>query len=182
MDNGGAQEIQWIWACKQPLQAIRANPALGAIEIAKGALGDGLPHKTLRVSRHHRMLVTSKIARRIYGAPEVLAAAKDLTAIGGIRPAPLHGAITYYHILMPRHEILFADGAMSESLYLGRETLHAIKPAAQNELRRIFGPMRDVIMITPPTPSRPMVQGKKLRQLIVRHLKNNKPLSNIALH
>lgn len=180
--DNGAQEIQWIWARKQTAAAIRANPALNAIEITKGALGQGLPRKTLKVSRHHRMLITSKIARRIYGASEVLAAAKDLTDIDGINPAPLCGPITYYHILMPRHEILFAHGALAESLYLGRETLKAIEPAAKDELRLIFKETWDSFISAPPPLSRPLVNGKKLRQLIARHLKNSKPISNFHPH
>jgi len=178
--DNGAQKIRWIWAAHHSEDAIHANPALNAIRIAKGALGNGLPHKTLVVSRHHRMLVSSKIAQRVFGCAEVLAAAKDLTAIDGIDPVPLGGSITYYHILMQHHEILIAQGAMAESLYLGKETLKAIMPAAREELRQIFGTKWDMISTSSPTPSRLFVSGKRLRHLIARHLKNNMPISNTA--
>ena len=175
--DNGPQAIQWIWARKQSPAAIQSNPALNAIEIDKGALGNGLPHRTLSVLRHHRLLLTSKIAQRIYGKPDVLAAAKDLIALDGIGPAPTGRTIIYYHILMPRHEILFAEGAAAESLYLGKEALKAIEPTARKELQLIFGTGWDSFAKTTPEPAHQLAQGKKLRELVIRHHKNSMPLT-----
>ncbi len=176
--DNGPQEIQWIWARRRSRDEIRTNPVLASILIAKGALGDGLPRNDLRLSRHHRIMLTSKIAQRMYGKPEVLVAAKDLIKFKGIQTAPVTGEVIYYHILMKRHEILYADGAPAESLYLGIETLHALEPAARTELRAIFGADWHSFYESSPAPVRTMVSGKKMHNLVYRHVKNNKPLTD----
>ncbi len=140
-------------------------------------MGNGVPHRDLTVSRHHRLLLTSKITQRMYGKPEVLAAAKDLTAIEGIDIAPVKAVITYYHILVQDHEILFAEGAPAESLYLGKEALNAMEPASHKELRQIFGTAWGRFITDPPPTARQLVQGNKLRNLVGRYHKNNIPLS-----
>lgn len=180
--DNGPQAIRWIWARHCPVSKLRANPALRPIRIAKGALGAALPHRDLTVSRHHRILLTSKIVKRMYGETEVLANAKDLTEIDGIGMAPLRGPVTYYHILMQHHEILFAEGAAAESLYLGPETLHALKPDARAELRLIFGAEWNGFILSPPPPARLLTKGKKMRNLAMRHRKNGKPLYSAGLH
>jgi len=175
----GPQPVRWIWARSRTLQELRENPALHAVQITKGALGAGLPRRTLRVSRQHRLLLHSKIANRMYGKLEVLAPAKDLLAIKGITTAPLNGGVIYYHILMQQHEILFAEGAPAESLYLGHQTLHAIEPEARAELELIFGADWD-LFAKPPPPARLMISGKKVRNMVARHRKNNKAVLNTS--
>jgi hypothetical protein len=172
--DNGPQAIRWIWARHCPAEKMHAIPALAPIRIAKGALGSGLPRRDLTVSRHHRLMICSKIAKRMYGKPEVLAPAKDLIAIKGINEALITGGITYYHILMGTHEILFAEGAPAESLYLGTQTLHAIEPAARAELRLIFGSDWDRF-IESPASARLLVSGQKARNMAGRHRKNNQP-------
>ena len=179
--DNGPQEIRWIWARTWSRPALRANPALRAIKVSKDALGNGLPRRDLLVSRHHRLLLSSKIAKRMYGKTEVLAAAKDLTAIKGISIAPLTGPLTYYHILMQDHEILLAEGAPAESLYLGQEAIHSIAPEARAELKQIFGAQWDSFVATPPQPARLLVEGKRMRNLAGRHRKNGKPLMDADL-
>ena len=172
--DNGPQAIRWIWARHCPVANLRSDPALGPIRVAKGALGAGLPRRDLLVSRHHRLLLCSKIAKRMYGKSEVLAPAKDLTAIKGIDEAPITGNVTYYHILMGRHEILFAEGAPAESLYLGAEALNAITPEARAELRLIFGSEWDSFIETPAS-ARLLVSGQKTRNMAGRHCKNDLP-------
>ena len=51
------------------------------IRIRAGTLGNGLPEADLIVSPQHRVLVRSGIARTLFGADEVLVAAKQLLAL-----------------------------------------------------------------------------------------------------
>ena len=76
---------------------------------------------------------------------------------------------------MPRHEILFAEGAPAESLYLGQEALQAIEPGARAELRLIFGAEWDKFTNTLPPPARLLVSGQKTRNMAGRHRRNNQP-------
>ena len=172
----GAQPIVWIWARHWAQAELRANPALRAVRIRKGALGAGLPRRTLHVSRQHRMLVASEVARRIFGAGEVLVAAKDLTRLRGVELVVPEGGITFYHILMQHHEILFAEAAPAESLYLGRNALEALEPAARAELCAIFGRDWQEFFTESPRPARPLAGGRRARSLVRRHRRNQKPL------
>jgi hypothetical protein len=174
--DNGPQPIRWIWARKQPLAAIRANPALNAIRIGKNALGKNIPRRDMFVSRHHRIMLVSAITERMYGKREILVPAKDLVGMTGISVAPLVGNITYYHILMENHEVVFAEGAPAESLYLGAEAVNAIEPRAGEELRNIFGEDWDDFIETPPRPACTLAKGTKVRSLVKRHVKNNKHL------
>lgn len=179
--DNGAQKILWIWAKRRSSAEIAANPALGAVRISKGVLGNAMPTRDLEVSRHHRILVSSKIAQRMFGQTEILVAAKDLLEIKGITlaPAPKTRALVYYHILMENHEILFADGAAAESLYLGNQALKSIEPAARAELQLIFGKDWDDFISSLPKPARKIAAGKKVRKLALRHRKNHKSLMQI---
>lgn len=157
---------------------LRAQPNLCPVQIRAGALGDGLPARDLFVSRQHRMLVRSKIAKRMFGNVEVLIAAHQLTALPGIDLAqPIQG-VTYFHLLFDSHQVIFAEDAPSESLYLGQEALKSISPEAREEILTIFPQLATSDHC--PTPARPLPVGRLQSQLIARHLKNNKPVLETA--
>lgn len=71
--------------------------------------------RDLLVSPQHRILVRSKVAQRMFGKQEVLAAAKHLLTLDGIEIADDVQETTYYHILFDRNEIVYADGAEAET-------------------------------------------------------------------
>ncbi len=98
-----------------------------------GALGPGHPARPLVVSPQHRILVRSAIAQRMFGSAEVLVAAKQLLSLDGIDVAQDLETVEYFHILFDRHEIVFAKGTETESLYTGPQALRGI--AAPRERR-----------------------------------------------
>ncbi len=170
----GSEPIRWIWSGTHEPEAIAANPALNAIRIAKGALGPNVPSRDIRVSRHHRILLSSRIAARVFGLSEVLVPAKDLLAIPGVEIAQIDGPLTYYHILMSRHEVLFANGLAAESLFLGDETVKTIPPEALEEIRLLLG--SDPI----PQPARLLAKGRKARNLVDRHIRHGRPFLELS--
>jgi len=168
--------IKWIWARSRTAAELNADERLRPIVIRKNALGNGVPNADLSVSRHHRILVASKIAMRMFGQPEVLVPAKDLLGLDGVDVASREVAVTYYHILLEGHQLLYAAGTPAESLYLGDEALKVLSPDARAELCAIFGVTDAALgnMATPPI--RPFAEGRRARQLAARHAKNAKPL------
>jgi hypothetical protein len=74
--------------------------------------------RSLLVSPDHRMLVTGWKAEMYFGETEVLVPAKTLVNNDTIRVAPC-ARVTYVHILLDRHEVIFAEGAATESLHPG---------------------------------------------------------------
>ena len=177
LDNG-LQPIRWIWARKRDLASLLHEPALHAVLIRKGALGNGLPLRDLRVSRQHRILVQSKIAWRMFDKLEVLTPAKDLLGLKGVTLEVPTQDITYFHILLEDHQVLLAEGTPAESLYLGAEARHALEPAALQELALIFGKDWQAFCQDIP-PARPLVSGRRARLMAARHAKNNKALQSV---
>ena len=80
----------------------------------------------------------------MFGTPEVLVAAKDLCSWPGISIEEPAGPIEYFHILLDRHDILTAEGAPAESLFLGEEALHTMSPEGLRELAEIFSEHSDL--------------------------------------
>ncbi|OZB20057.1 MAG: hypothetical protein B7X55_01620 [Rhodobacterales bacterium 34-62-10] len=74
--------------------------------------------KTLLVSPNHRMLMTGWRAEMYFGEREVLVPAKSLINGNKVRVVPCE-SVTYVHILLDRHEVIFAEGAATESLHPG---------------------------------------------------------------
>lgn len=158
---------------------LTAHPNLRPIRIRAGALGQdaagrGLPARDLLVSPQHRVLAASPIVRRMFGCGEVLIAACHLTTLPGVEVARDVGHVTYMHLVLDRHSVVWSDGLPTESFYPGPAALRALTPAALQEVRYLFPDLLSGAI--PPAPARPFALGKRRRTLVARHLKNAKPL------
>ena len=168
--DNGAQPVRWIDSTRR---ALRAGSRLAPVRIRAGALGDNLPESDLLVSPQHRMLVRSAIAQRMFGTDEVLVAAKQLLQIDGIDIADDLDEVVYVHFIFSRHEIVYANGAESESLYTGPEALKTLSPRARKEILALFPELAEDAL---PEPARVLASGRLGRKLAVRHAQNDKPL------
>ncbi|MEX0307927.1 MAG: Hint domain-containing protein [Ruegeria sp.] len=175
----GLHPIRWIGKREFDRTALKANPRLWPIRILAGALGEGLPHRDLLVSRQHRMLVQSKIAERMFGTTEVLIPAIKLVALPGIYVDEGVESVEYFHLLFDRHQVIFAENAPTESLYTGPEALKALSTESRREIFEIFPELADLDYRA--DPARMIPRGRLQAQLITRHLKNNKPLLRMPL-
>nr|WP_321363987.1 Hint domain-containing protein [uncultured Celeribacter sp.] len=134
MDNG-VQPLRWVGA--------RQVPAMGRfapIEIKAGALNND---RDLIVSPQHRMLLNSWRSEVLFGTSEVFAAAKHLVNGTTIREAQ-GGMVTYYHLMFDRHEVIFAEGAASESFHVSDYSLTGVADAAREELFTLFPELRSM--------------------------------------
>lgn len=174
--DGGFQEIRWIACETVALDDMDQPPGNRPINIPAGALGDGTPATDLMVSPQHRMLVSSSIAERMFGSEEVLVAAKKLVGIEGICVAEEIEAVTYYHLLLDAHEIVFANGARAESLLLGPITVSTLGPEAQAELEARFPNLVQGAVDAKTRSVRPIIEGRRLSRMLARHRKNSVPL------
>ena len=173
--DNGMQPVRWTGARHVTAPEIAANPTLAPVRIAAAALGPNLPARDLLVSQQHRILVRSAIAARMFGAQELLIAAKHLTEVEGIDILPDAPGVTYVHLMFEAHEIVVSNGAETESLYPGPQALLALGDAA-HEIFTLFPQLRDAVEAFPG--ARPFVAGKKARQLASRHAANRKPLAS----
>ncbi len=132
--DDGLQPLRWIGASRSNAQSNTAP-----IEIAKGALPGG--NKTLRVSPQHRMLVEGYHAELLFGEREVFVAAAHLVNGHDVRRTQ-GGVVTYIHLMLERHQVIFADGMASESFFAGKRGLDTLHPAVREDLLRQFPALR----------------------------------------
>jgi hypothetical protein len=168
----GLQAIRWVGSQTLSPKDLARAPNLAPIRIEAGALGPDLPHATLTVSPQHRCLVRSKIAERMAGEAEVLVAAKHLLGTPGVSVVPTDQPVTYVHLLFDRHELVWSNGAVTESLYLGEQAMTSVDAAARDEILTLFPKLAE---LRPPA-ARPFLRGRLARKLVERSVSNRKVL------
>lgn len=177
----GAQPVTWMHAQTRSEAEIASNPKLAPVVVAIGALGAGMPETELRLSRQHRVMIRSRIARRLLDRREVLVAAWHLLGLPGVRLDNRPGPVTYWHVLLDRHEILIANGSLAESLYLGRETIRSLSAGARVSLLRHLDGRAVRADIEQSAPARPILRGKAATQILGRHRRQQQPLVDADL-
>ncbi len=173
--DDGFQPITWIGRRRLRAAELEQQPRFRPIRIRAGALGPSIPQNDLIVSPQHRVLVRSRIAQRMYGKSEVLVPAKDLLELDGVCVETGARGVTYHHLLFQQHEIVFSNGAETESLLPGPEALKSVGEAALNEIFSLFPDLAEVNPVRA-TPARPIARGRQGRRMVWRHIKNGKPL------
>jgi len=172
--DNGLQPIRWIGSARGGGRRTGIPENLRPIRISAGALGTNVPSQDLLVSPQHRILVCSKIAQRMFGAEEILVAAKQLLQLDGVEIADDLREVEYFHILFDRHEIVTSGGAQTESLYTGPEALKLIGAQAREEIFTLFPELREHGHLA--LPARPLVKGRKGLKLVARHAEHQRAL------
>ena len=170
----GLQPIRWIDSSYLSVKDLNENEELRPIRISKAAVSAVGGTSELIVSPQHRLLIASKVAERMFGNTEVLVAAKQLLVIEGVDVAHDFDDVFYFHLLLDHHEIVYANGVPSESLYLGQEAQKSLSPVGQKEIVALFPELS--LLTYMPKPCRPIIQGKRARKLAERLSHNSKPL------
>lgn len=170
----GLEPVRWIGSRRVSPDALSKNPKLQPVVISAGALGSGLPEANLRVSRQHRMLANGPIVKRMFDREAVLVSAIKLVELPGIYLDTENTDVEYFHLLFDRHEVVYANGSPSESLYTGPEALRALSDAAREEILTLFPEVLEQDY-TPETAAF-IPDGSRQNRLIARHSGNEKPL------
>jgi hypothetical protein len=117
--DNGPQRLRWIGRRHVTGSRLAAEPGLAPIFLAPGALGPDVPLPGLTLSPDHRILLTGPAADALFGTPEVLVAARDLVDDDRVRVLRAAPSVTYLHLMLDRHEILWANGVASDSFHPG---------------------------------------------------------------
>ncbi len=141
--DNGPQPLRWIGSINFSQAQLRDNETLCPIVIEAGALGSDSPSRPLSVSRQHRMLVRSDGARGASGSGDELIPAIHLVGLPGITVDRDRPGITYYHLLFDTHQIVFGNGAPSESLLLGPQALRSLPAQSLAEIGALFPEIHD---------------------------------------
>ncbi|SEN88489.1 Hint domain-containing protein [Palleronia pelagia] len=134
--DDGAQEILWVGETTLSGARLAAAPHLRPVRLRAHAMADGMPDGDLLVSPRHRILVGGQAARDLFNTPEVLVAARDLVNDRTILVDHSSRSVRYVHILMERHQVIFANGIASESFHPADADLDALAPADRIALER----------------------------------------------
>ena len=131
--DNGLQPLRWTGR-----REVVGHGDFAPIRFEAGVLGNSAP---LMVSPQHRMLHRSTAATLYFDTPEVLLSAKHLVN-GRTITRVTCPQVTYLHLLFDRHEIIFAEGAATESFHPGHVGLQALSEASRDDLFQCFPELR----------------------------------------
>jgi Hint domain len=141
--DNGAQSVLWTGHRRMTGARLYAMPHLRPIRFRSGGLGIDRPDEDLLVSPQHRMLVKGAAALSLFHAHEVLVAAEDLINDTTICIDCSLREVTYVHVLMERHQIVWANGLETESFHPSNSALETVDPAQRAGLLNILPGLAD---------------------------------------
>ncbi|SHL70713.1 Hint domain-containing protein [Roseovarius marisflavi] len=147
----GPRPIRWIGS-----RTVAGVDKFAPISIAAHVL-DGAT-RPLLVSPQHRLLFTGYKAELLFGCDEVLVAAKHLLD-GRDVVATEQAEVTYIHMMLDEHEVVYADGAATESFHVGDIGVSAISDRSREEMFSVFPELR----------ANPNAYGLTARPCLKRH-------------
>ena len=147
----GPQPIRWIGRRTVP-GIDRFAPVRVAAHVLDGA------RAPLLVSPQHRFLFTGYKAELLFGCDEVLVAARHLVD-GRAVTQEEQAAVTYIHVMFDQHEVIYAEGAATESFHAGDIGISAISDQSREEMFSVFPELR----------SNPNAYGDTARPCLKRH-------------
>jgi len=132
-----------LWVVKEGIKAevrtapgarLKANPQMRPIRLRAGALDKDVPDAGLLVSPDHRMVLRGARARTLFNADEVLVKARDLVNDHTVVRAHNLTHVTYIHMMLEQHEIVFANGVPTESFHPASAALGSLRVEEQQRL------------------------------------------------
>ncbi len=132
-DNGAA-EILWIGRRVITGARMEVHPQLRPVRLMPGALDRGVPDSGLLVSPDHRIVLNGPRAKTLFNADEVLVAARDLVNEETVLFAHDVRNVVYIHMMLPQHEIVFANGVATETFHPASAALATLRSEEQARL------------------------------------------------
>ncbi|MGB5558134.1 MAG: Hint domain-containing protein [Paracoccaceae bacterium] len=133
--DSGAQQVLWVGNRRITGARLHALPHLRPIRLRANVLGQDEPDADLIVSPDHRILLKGRMSEALFNTDEVLVAAKDLVNDSTITVDHAIRSVTYIHLMLPAHQIVWANGIETESFNPSLAALREIEPVQR---RRLF--------------------------------------------
>lgn len=134
----GPQPIRWIGETPITRSELFAAPNLQPYRIKAGCFGPGMPFCDLTLSPQHRVLTGGPLVDKMFGHGEMLIAVKHLEKLRKVHKPQVGEGVTYRHILLDRHEVIYANGLPSESLLIGQEARTKLPKALMEEIKALM--------------------------------------------
>ena len=117
--SGVARPIKWIGRRSFAGRFILGRKDILPVCIKAGALGDAIPRRDLWISPHHAMFFADMFFADVFfaedGASGALIEARDLVNGKSIVQAEHADKVEYFHIELETHDVIIAEGALSET-------------------------------------------------------------------
>lgn len=136
--DDGPQEVIWSGHRRMSGARLFALPDQRPIRLRVNALGIDRPDEDLVVSPEHRVLVGGDTPRDLWGEAEVLVRAGDLVGDRGITVDHSLRETWYIHLMLERHQVIWANGVQVESFhpgFMGLETLSGLQQDTLYDIR-----------------------------------------------
>ena len=141
--DNGPQEVLWTGHRRMSGARLYAMPHLRPIRFKANSMGLYRPDEDLLVSPQHRMLVKGAASQALFNTSEVLVAAEDLVNDATIAVDHVLREVTYVHILLERHNIVWANGLETESFHPSNTALDTVDPVQREGLLNILPEIAD---------------------------------------
>jgi aspartate 1-decarboxylase len=132
----GPRPVRWIGFSTR-----KAEGRDAPVVFETGTMGNS---RRLMVSQNHRMLVSTPMVELLYGCSEVLVKARDLVNGSDIHIVERDRMVTYVHLLFDEHEIITANGCLSESYHPGDQSIDSFDNATRSEILQLFPEIADL--------------------------------------
>ena len=132
--DNGRQPVRWIGKRRMSGARLFAMPHLRPIRFHANALGMTRPDHDLLVSPSHRMLIKGDVAQSLFNTPEVLVTAKDLINGRTVTVDTHLREVTYIHVLLEHHQVMWANGVETESFHPASAALESLDAADRARL------------------------------------------------
>lgn len=136
--DGDPVALQWVGRRKISSYELAMRPELRPIRISKNALEHGVPSRDLFVSPNHNVLIRDWRAQLLFSEAEVLVPAKALVNGSSIVSDMTVQNTEYFHLLFESHQIIWTEGAPTESFFPGPYSLQMLSPEARYQLLELF--------------------------------------------
>ena len=144
--DNGLQPIKWLGSRRVEgtgdFAPIRVNPGFQS--------GCNRP---LLVSPQHRILLSHHRLELMFGESEVLSAATHLVDGRHVIRAP-QKEVTYIHLMLEQHEVIYAEGLATESFHASDMGLAALSDICRERMFDVFPHLRADISLHGPTARR----------------------------
>ena len=141
--DNGPQPVRWIGRRRISGARLFAMPHLRPVRIRAHVLCDGEPDEDLVVSPDHRVLVKGPVAQALFASAEVLVSARDLINDRTVTVERRLREVTYIHLALDSHQVLWANGAECESFHPAGTSLEQLDPAQRQALLERFPDVAD---------------------------------------
>ena len=156
--DDGPQPLGWTGRSTVPgtgkHMPIRLDPSLTGAD------------RPLTVSPQHRMLVEDWRAELMFGEAEVFVPAIHMLDFEGAETVAM-ARVTYIHLMLDRHQVIYAEGVPTESFHLADQGLLALPEPVQDEMFAAYPHLRDNIAAYGPT-ARLCLKAHESRALLNR--------------